>query len=44
MLLEHGANIEAENGQGETAHRLALAKGYHEVMEPLTEYGPKGTP
>ena len=43
MLLEHGADVEAENDRGETAHRLASAKGYHEVMKLLTKYGPKGT-
>ena len=43
MLLEHGANVDAENDQGMTAHRLALAGGHHEIMKLLTEYGSKGT-
>ena len=43
ILLEHGADVEAENGQGETAHRLASANVDHEVMKLLTGYGPKGT-
>jgi len=36
LLLDHGANIDAENDEGETPFQLALETGYHEMAEFLS--------
>jgi hypothetical protein len=38
MLLEHGANVGAEDGHGRAASQVASARGYYDVMT-LLEYG-----
>ena len=39
VLLEHGANIDAENNQGDTSFLLALEAGHHEMAEFLWGLG-----
>lgn len=46
MLLEHGANVDAEYDgdivyEGMTSFQIATARGYDEIMKVLLEYGAK---
>ena len=41
MLLEHGANVDAEFGEGITPYQEAVERRYHEIREVLLEYGVK---
>jgi uncharacterized protein len=40
LLLKYGANVALEDNGGKTALQLASAKGYHEIVELLSESGP----
>ena len=44
VLLEHGANVGAEDNQGtgRTAFQIASTNGYGEFIELLSEHGAKG--
>jgi ankyrin repeat protein len=39
LLLEHGANIDAENNKGETPFQVAMKEGHHEMVEFLWGLG-----
>jgi hypothetical protein len=39
VLLEHGANLDAEDKQGRTPFTLAKENGYNEIMKLLSEHG-----
>jgi len=39
LLLEHGANIDAENNMGDTPFLVALEAEHHEMVEFLWGYG-----
>ena len=39
LLLERGASMDAENNNGETAFRVALEEGHHEMVEFLRGLG-----
>jgi ankyrin repeat protein len=41
LLLEHGADVEAKDNDGETALQVAAYKGHDEVVELLREHGAK---
>jgi ankyrin repeat protein len=41
VLLEHGANVDAEDSEGRTPFQIASAKGYDEIMKLLSEHGAK---
>jgi ankyrin repeat protein len=41
VLLEHGADVEAEDRKGRTAFQLALEKGRGKIMKLLSEHGAK---
>ena len=41
VLLEHDANVGAEDSEGRTPYQIASAKGYKEVMKLLSEHGAK---
>ena len=38
VLLEHGANVGAEDNEGRTAFQIASAKGYDKIMKLLSEH------
>jgi len=40
-LLEHGANVDAEDSEGRTPFEIASVKGYDEIMKLLSEHGAK---
>jgi len=42
MLLEHGANVEAEDKKGRTSFQIASVKGYSDIVELLSDRGAKG--
>ncbi|KAF8473034.1 hypothetical protein DFH94DRAFT_765466 [Russula ochroleuca] len=42
VLLEHGANVGAEDNQGKTPFQIASANGEDEIMKQLSEHGAKG--
>ena len=42
LLLEHGANIDAENYEGQTPLDVALAFGRHKMVQFLLEHGARG--
>ena len=37
ILLDHGADMDAKNGDGKTAYAHALRRGFHEVAQLLAE-------
>ncbi len=39
LLLEHGADVHALNGEGQTPYQLSLQKGYREIANLLLEHG-----
>jgi ankyrin repeat protein len=41
LLVEHGANIDAEDDEGRTAFHVASEKGYHETAKFLSDHGSK---
>jgi ankyrin repeat protein len=41
VLLEHGANVDAEDSEGRTPYQIASANGYDEIMKLLSEHGAK---
>ena len=42
VLLEHGANVEAEDKKGRTLFQIASVRGYDDMVEPLSDHGAKG--
>jgi len=41
QLLEHGADVEVKDNDGETALQCATDEGYDEIMKLLREHGTK---
>ena len=41
VLLEHGANVGAEDSKGKSPFQIASEKGYDEIMKLLSEHGAK---
>ena len=39
VLLEHGANVGAEDNYGRTAFKIASTHGHGEIIELLSEHG-----
>jgi hypothetical protein len=39
LLLEHGADVNAHDLAGRTPSQLGSVRGYHEIVEVLSEYG-----
>jgi ankyrin repeat protein len=42
VLLEHGANVGAEDDEGRSSFQIALAVGDEEIIELLSEHGALG--
>ena len=37
LLVEHGANIDAEDDEGKTASKVASENGYHDIAKLLSD-------
>jgi ankyrin repeat protein len=41
VLLEHGANVEAEDRKGRTSFQIASMREYNDIVELLSYHGAK---
>ena len=41
ILVEHGANIDAEDNEGRTAFQVSLDEGYHDIAKFLSDHDSK---